>query len=59
MAYYKYKAKATDDLTEAHEIVRNVGKMIEDGKIDKRSTLDNLGRALKKIEGAKYWVDRE
>lgn len=59
MAYYRYKAKVTDDLTEAHEIVRNVGKMIEDGKIDKTSTLDNLGRALKKIETAKYWVDRE
>lgn len=59
MAYYRYKAKVTDDLTEAHEIVRNVGKMIVDGKIDKKSTLDNLGRALKKIESSKYWVDRE
>ena len=59
MAYYRYKAKVTDDLTETHEIVRNVGKMLSEGKIDKTSTLDNLGRALKKIESAKYYVDRE
>jgi hypothetical protein len=59
MAYYRYKAKVTDDLTEAHEIVRNVGKMLQEGKIDKTSTLDNLARALKKLESAKYYVERE
>jgi len=59
MAYYKYKEKVTDDLIEAHEIVRNVGKMLNEGKIDKQSTLDNLARAIKKIESAKYYVDRE
>lgn len=59
MAYYKYKEKVTDDLVEAHEIVRNVGKMLNEGKIDKQSTLDNLARAIKKIESAKYYVDRE
>lgn len=59
MAYYKYKEKVTDDLIEAHEIVRNVGKMLSEGKIDKQSTLDNLARAIKKIESAKYYVDRE
>lgn len=59
MAFYRYKAKVTDDLEEAKDIVKQVGRMIQEGKIDKASTLTNLAKALKKIESAKYFVDRE
>jgi len=59
MAFYRYKAKVTDDLEEAYDIVKQVGRMIQEGKTDKASALTNLAKALKKIESAKYYVDRE
>lgn len=59
MAYYRYKDKVTDDLQDATDIVKQVGRMIQEGKIDKSSTLTNLAKALKKLESAKYFVDRE
>jgi hypothetical protein len=42
MAHYKYKAKLTDDVEDAREIVRAAGKALEEGKIDKASLIDNL-----------------
>jgi hypothetical protein len=59
MAYYKYKAKITDDVEDAKEIIRTTGKMLQEGKIDKQSALDNLAAAIKKLESAKYYIDRE
>lgn len=59
MAHYKFKAKITDDIEDAREIVRVTGKMLEEGKIDKASALDNLSRALKKLDSARYYIDRE
>lgn len=59
MAHYRYKSAVTDNLEEAYDIVKNVGRMLQEGKIDKTSTLTNLAKALKKIEDAKYYVDRE
>jgi hypothetical protein len=59
MAYYKYKSKITDDVEDAKEIIRTTGKMLQEGKIDKQSALDNLLRAMKKLESAKYYIDRE
>ena len=56
-AEYKFREKITDNVTDAHEIIRVVGKAITEGKIDKQSTLDNLARALKKLESAKYYID--
>jgi hypothetical protein len=47
MAHYKYKAKLTDDVEDAREIVRAAGKALEEGKIDKASLIDNLVRAMK------------
>jgi len=58
MPDFKYKAKITDDVEDAKEIVRTTGKMLEEGKIDKISALDNLARALSKLESAKYYIDR-
>jgi hypothetical protein len=59
MAHYKFKAKITDDIEDAREIIRNTGRMLEEGKIDKISALDNLARALKKLDSARYYIDRE
>jgi chaperonin cofactor prefoldin len=58
-AYYKYKNKVTDDLEDAYEIVRNVGKSLQENKTDMQSVLANLAHALKKLESAKYYIDRE
>lgn len=57
-ADYRYKVKITDDIADAHDIIRAVGKALTEGKIDKASALDNLARALKKLESAKYYIDR-
>jgi hypothetical protein len=59
MAQYRYKNKVTDDIEDAKEIVRATGRMIQEGKIDKQSALDNLAKAIQKLESAKYYVDRE
>ena len=59
MAHYKFKAKLTDDIEDAREIIRVTGKMLEEGKIDKASALDNLARALSKLDSARYYIDRE
>ncbi len=56
---FKYKAKITDDIFDAHEIIRNVGRTIQEGKTDVNSALHNLSVALQKLESAKYYIDRE
>tara|TARA_R110000851_G_scaffold226712_1_gene379564 strand:+ start:296 stop:475 length:180 start_codon:yes stop_codon:yes gene_type:complete len=59
MAQYRYKAKLTDDIEDAKEMVRTTGKMLMEGKIDKKSAVDNLARAFRKLESARYYIDRE
>lgn len=59
MAYYKYKAKITDDIEDAMNIVQMVGKALTEGKTDKASALSNLAAAFKKLESARYYIDRE
>ena len=46
---FKYKAKITDDIADAHEIIRNVGRTIQEGKTDANSALHNLATALQKL----------
>ncbi len=57
-ADYRYKDKITDDIVDAHETIRVTAKALNEGKIDKASALDNLARALKKLEAAKYYIER-
>ena len=59
MAYYRYKNKVTDDIEDAKEIIRTTGRMLQEGKIDKDSALNNLAAAMQKLESAKYYIDRE
>jgi hypothetical protein len=59
MAYYKYKAKITDDIDDAMNIIQMIGRALNEGKTDKPSALTNLAAALKKLESARYYIDRE
>ena len=58
MAEFRYKNKLTDDIEDAKEMVRTTGKMLMEGKIDKKSAIDNLARAFRKLESAKSYIDR-
>ena len=55
---YKFREKITDDIVDAHETIRVTAKALSEGKIDKASALDNLARAMKKLEAAKYYIER-
>jgi hypothetical protein len=59
MANYKWKNIITDNIEDAREIIRVLGKALEEGKVDKAAALDNLYRAMKKLESARYHVDRD
>lgn len=59
MAHYKFKAKITDDIEDAINIVQMVGRALTEGKTDKQSALTNLAAALKKLQSARYYIDRE
>lgn len=58
MADYRFKAKITDDLEDAMEIIKNSNKSIQAGHAEKISLLTNLATALKKLESVKYYIDR-
>jgi hypothetical protein len=55
----KNKNKITDDVEDARETIRATGKSLEEGKIDKPSLIDNLYRAMKKLDSAKEYLTRE
>jgi hypothetical protein len=52
-----YQAVILNELEDAREVVRQLGKMITENMIDKQSTLDNLARAIKKIDSVKHLVN--
>jgi len=59
MAHYRYKAKISDDIVDAMEIIKSSGKSIAAGHADKNALLTNLTAAYKKLESAKYYLERE
>ena len=59
MSNYKWKNTIPDNIEDAREIIRVLGKALEEGKIDKEAALDNLYRAMKKLESARYHLDRD
>ena len=58
MAEFRYKAKITDDIEDAKNIIQSTGKMLMEGKIDKKSAIDNLARPFRKLESSRYYIDR-
>ncbi len=59
MSNYKYKNKISDDIDDAREIIKNVGRVIQEGKTDVQSALANLAAALDKLNSARYYLDRD
>tara|TARA_Y100000389_G_scaffold68214_2_gene64663 strand:+ start:297 stop:476 length:180 start_codon:yes stop_codon:yes gene_type:complete len=59
MSKMRYKNQITDSIVDARDIIKNVGRGIEMGKIDVPSALTNLAEALRKLESAKSLVDKE
>lgn len=59
MTQYRYKVKITDDIDDAREIIKNVGRSIKEGKTDVASALHNLSAALDKLDSARYYIDRD
>jgi|TARA_B100000035_G_C20703254_1_gene423602 hypothetical protein len=58
MAQFRYKDKITDDIEDAKNIIQSTGRMLMEGKIDKKSAIDNLARAFRKLESSRYYIDR-
>ena len=52
-----YQTTILSELEDSREIIRHIDKMITENMIDKQSTLDNLARAIKKIDGAKHMIN--
>jgi hypothetical protein len=59
MSKFRYKEKITDDITDTLDIIKSVGRGIEQGHIDAGSAMSNLASALRKLESALYYIDRE
>lgn len=59
MANYKFKNKITDDIDDAINIIQSVGRALNEGKTDKQSALISLATALKKLESARYYIERD
>jgi flagellar basal body rod protein FlgG len=59
MSKLRYKEKLTDDIVDAREIIRMVGRGIENGNIDPQSAMINLAEAIRKLEAVKAIIDRE
>jgi|LauGreDrversion4_2_1035121.scaffolds.fasta_scaffold1367003_1 hypothetical protein len=52
-----YTASILSELDDAREVIRLLGRSITENMIDKQSTLDNLARAIKKIDAAKHFIN--
>jgi len=59
MPQYRYKARITDDITDAMEIIRNTGRMLQNQKIDANTVVQNLSLAFKKLDDANECIRRE
>ena len=59
MSKFRYKETIKDQIIDAREIIRAVGRGIEKGNIDPQSAMHNLAEAMRKLEAAKDYVDRE
>ena len=59
MPQYRYKARITDDIVDAMEIIRNTGRMLQNQKIDANTVVQNLSLAFKKLDDAIECMRRE
>tara|TARA_R110002020_G_scaffold317441_2_gene533036 strand:- start:518 stop:697 length:180 start_codon:yes stop_codon:yes gene_type:complete len=59
MPQYRYKARITDDIVDAMEIIKNTGRMLQQQKIDAQTVVRNLSLAFKKLDDANECLRRE
>jgi hypothetical protein len=59
MAQYRYKARITDEIVDAMEIIRNTGRMLQNQKIDANTVVKNLSLAFKKLDAANGMLSKE
>ena len=52
MSNFVYKDQVTDLIIDSADIVRTMGRAIENGHLDTTSALHNLASALRKLESA-------
>ena len=58
MSELKFKNQISDSLTDAYEIIRNVGRGIEKGHIDPKSAIINLAESLRKLDSVKDYISK-
>tara|TARA_B100001115_G_C15606667_1_gene290719 strand:+ start:80 stop:259 length:180 start_codon:yes stop_codon:yes gene_type:complete len=58
MTQIKFKTQLQDSLTDAVEIIKNVGRGIEKGHIDPQSAIHNLAESLRKLDTVKDYIDK-
>tara|TARA_Y100001972_G_scaffold79630_1_gene96702 strand:- start:735 stop:917 length:183 start_codon:yes stop_codon:yes gene_type:complete len=58
MSELQFKNQINDHLTDAYEIIKNVGRGIEKGHIDPKSAIINLAESLRKLDSVKQYIDK-
>ena len=58
MSELQFKNQINDQLSDAYEIIQNVGRGIEKGHIDPKSAMINLAESLRKLESVKQYIDK-
>ncbi len=56
MSNFVHKDAVRDLIVDSADIVRSMGRAIENGHIDTNSALNNLGSALRKLEAAAEYL---
>ena len=56
---YKYKNKIHEELEDATEIIKQLGRSLREGKTDLPSALSNLVAAMDKIKSARHYLNQE
>ena len=56
MSNFVHKEAVKDLIVDSADIVRGIGRAIENGQIDTNSALHNLGSALRKLEAASEYL---
>ena len=58
MSNFVYKDQVTDLIIDSADIVRTMGRAIENGHLDTTSGLHNLASALRKLESAAEYLKK-
>ena len=59
MSTFAQKEQVLDLVVDSADIIRTVGRGIEQGKIDHQSAMNNLASALRKLESATEYLRKK